>query len=444
MGGMRESGHGPAPGQRGHPPLHRDAVGGRPSGCSGSLRCSGCRDETYAKVMTANLRLMKKLGALTARARLDRPRPTTTSSSSAPGFGGSVSGAAADREGLPGRRARGGCALRGRGLRRAPRSTSSASCSAPRSAATASSASTPSGLPDPRRRRRRRRLAGLRQHALRAAGAVLRRPAVARHHRLEGRARAVLRPGQADARRRREPPAHAVRRGDGEGRRRPGRRRHLPPDARSGSSSAAPDRQPGETVVADPYFGGAGPDRNTCLALRRVHDRLPAQRQEHPGQELPLPRRAERRAGAPADHGHPGRAARVTAAGTTYACSYTKAKRDRAARRRTITADQVVLRRRRARHPAAAAPDEGRGPPARALRPARPPLAHQLRVDPRARSRPTRRSTTARAWRSPRRSTPTTHTHIEPVRYGKGSNVMSLLQTVLTDGDGPGRAGAPG
>ena len=27
-------------------------------------------------------------------------------------------------------------------------------------------------------------------------------------------------------------------------------------------------------------------------------------------------------------------------------------------------------------------------------------------------------------------------THIEPVRYGKGSNFMSLLQTVLTDGDG--------
>lgn len=30
------------------------------------------------------------------------------------------------------------------------------------------------------------------------------------------------------------------------------------------------------------------------------------------------------------------------------------------------------------------------------------------------------------------------HTHLEPVRYGHGSNVMSLLQTVLTDGDGPG------
>ena len=32
---------------------------------------------------------------------------------------------------------------------------------------------------------------------------------------------------------------------------------------------------------------------------------------------------------------------------------------------------------------------------------------------------------------------PDPDTHIEPVRYGKGSNLMSLLQTVLTDGDGP-------
>ncbi|HEY7045113.1 MAG TPA: GMC family oxidoreductase, partial [Nocardioidaceae bacterium] len=31
---------------------------------------------------------------------------------------------------------------------------------------------------------------------------------------------------------------------------------------------------------------------------------------------------------------------------------------------------------------------------------------------------------------------PDDHTHIEPVRYGKGSNAMSLLQTVLTDDDG--------
>ena len=35
---------------------------------------------------------------------------------------------------------------------------------------------------------------------------------------------------------------------------------------------------------------------------------------------------------------------------------------------------------------------------------------------------------------------PDEDTHIEPVRYGKGSNLMSLLQTVLTDGDGPAPA----
>ncbi|HNM98137.1 MAG TPA: GMC oxidoreductase, partial [Marmoricola sp.] len=33
---------------------------------------------------------------------------------------------------------------------------------------------------------------------------------------------------------------------------------------------------------------------------------------------------------------------------------------------------------------------------------------------------------------------PDEHTHIEPVRYGKGSNLMSMLQTVMTD-DGLGR-----
>lgn len=32
---------------------------------------------------------------------------------------------------------------------------------------------------------------------------------------------------------------------------------------------------------------------------------------------------------------------------------------------------------------------------------------------------------------------PTSDTHIEPVRYGKGSNAMGLLQTLMTDGPGP-------
>ncbi len=32
---------------------------------------------------------------------------------------------------------------------------------------------------------------------------------------------------------------------------------------------------------------------------------------------------------------------------------------------------------------------------------------------------------------------PTADTHVEPVRYGKGSNAMGLLQTLMTDGTGP-------
>ena len=81
---------------------------------------------------------------------------------------------------------------------------------------------------------------------------------------------------------------------------------------------------PGETV-ADPFFGGAGPDRHTVHRLRRVHDRLPPQRQEHPGQELPLPRRAAGRPGPPAHHRHPGRA-RSTDGGYRVDARWTKAK----------------------------------------------------------------------------------------------------------------------
>jgi cholesterol oxidase len=38
---------------------------------------------------------------------------------------------------------------------------------------------------------------------------------------------------------------------------------------------------------------------------------------------------------------------------------------------------------------------------------------------------------------------PTSDTHIEPVRYGKGSNAMGLLQTLMTDGDGPEGSDVP-
>ncbi|MFM9034047.1 MAG: FAD-dependent oxidoreductase [Mycobacterium sp.] len=38
---------------------------------------------------------------------------------------------------------------------------------------------------------------------------------------------------------------------------------------------------------------------------------------------------------------------------------------------------------------------------------------------------------------------PTADTHIEPCRYGKGSNAMGLLQTLMTDGTGPGGTDVP-
>jgi cholesterol oxidase len=38
---------------------------------------------------------------------------------------------------------------------------------------------------------------------------------------------------------------------------------------------------------------------------------------------------------------------------------------------------------------------------------------------------------------------PTPDTHVEPVRYGKGSNAMGLLQTLMTDGSGPEGSDVP-
>ena len=38
---------------------------------------------------------------------------------------------------------------------------------------------------------------------------------------------------------------------------------------------------------------------------------------------------------------------------------------------------------------------------------------------------------------------PTPDTHVEPCRYGKGSNAMGMLQTLMTDGPGPGGSDVP-
>ncbi len=132
-------------------------------------------------------------------------------------------------------------------------------------------------------------------------------------------------------------------------------------------------------TVDDPFFGGAGPERKTCigcgscmtgcrhnakntLVKNYLHlaesngAKVLAAHHRHP--DRPAPGRWVRRA----REVHEGEdVAALGAAG---------------ADRRPGRAVRVV-----ARHPAAAAPDEGRGPPAAPLRPAGPPLAHQLRVD---------------------------------------------------------------
>ena len=95
------------------------------------------------------------------------------------------------------------------------------------------------------------------------------------------------------------------------------------------------------------------------------------------------------------------------------------------------------VRRLRAGHPAAAAPDARRGPPAAALAPAWATCPAPTPSRSSAPSPRTRRSTTARASRSPRASTPTPTPTSSRCRYGKGSNSCRCMQTVLTDGDGP-------
>ncbi len=127
-------------------------------------------------------------------------------------------------------------------------------------------------------------------------------------HRLEARAGAVLRAGQADARRRGVPALHPGRRGDEADRREARRRRHLPPD--TGRRLLRWPRAAARGGRARPVLRGCRARPQPVPQLRRVHDRLPAQRQEHPGQELPAPGRVAGRGGAPDDHGDPGAARR--------------------------------------------------------------------------------------------------------------------------------------
>ncbi len=194
-----------------------------------------------------------------------------------------------------------------------------------------------------------------------------------------------------------------------------------------------PDSHQGDRV-ADPYFGGVGPDRNTCVAcgdcmvgckynakntLVKNYLYLAEQR----GAKV-MPLTTVTRVAPGAEGGY------------DVDLKFTKAMRASSSSTRTISAQQVVF--------AAAAIGTQK-------------LLHRMKADghlPRLSDRLgflSRTNSESILGAIAPDSTvdysygiaitssfhPDEDTHVEPVRYGKGSNLMAMLQTVLTDGDGP-------
>ncbi|NYD40772.1 GMC family oxidoreductase N-terminal domain-containing protein [Nocardioides panaciterrulae] len=193
-----------------------------------------------------------------------------------------------------------------------------------------------------------------------------------------------------------------------------------------------PDDPPGRTVP-DPYFGGAGPARTSCIACGECMSgcRHNAKNtlvknylhlaEQNGARVLPLTTVT--------------RVAPRSRGGYEVHVRFTKAKTGRRSARRVLTAEQVVfaassLGTQRLLHRMR---DEGHLPRLSDR------LGHLARTN----------SESIMGAIAPDLSVdysqgiaitssfhPDPDTHIEPVRYGKGSNFMSLMQTVLTDGDG--------
>jgi cholesterol oxidase len=195
--------------------------------------------------------------------------------------------------------------------------------------------------------------------------------------------------------------------------------------------------QPGDEKgkrVADPYFGGAGPARNTCLAVGECMTGC-----RHNAKNTLVKNYlylAERNGAVVLPLTTVTRVAPRSGGGYQVDVRYTKAKLPRRAARRTLTADQVVfsasalgtqrlLFRMR---------DEGHLPHLSGR------LGHLSRTNSESilgAIAPDTKVDYSQGLAITSSFHPDEHTHIEPVRYGRGSNLMSLLQTVLTDGDLP-------
>ncbi len=194
-----------------------------------------------------------------------------------------------------------------------------------------------------------------------------------------------------------------------------------------------PGQEPGESVP-DPFFGGAGPDRNACLncgecmsgcrhnAKNTLVKNYLYLAEKQGAKVLPLSTVTRVR---PRDGG-----------GYDVTIKYTKATRATARTTRTLTAEHVVF--------AAASLGTQK-------------LLHRMKDEghlPRLSSRlgflSRTNSESILGAIAPKSDPidysqgvaitssfhPDEHTHIEPVRYGKGFNAMAMMQTVLTDGDG--------
>jgi len=197
-----------------------------------------------------------------------------------------------------------------------------------------------------------------------------------------------------------------------------------------------PGQEPGERVP-DPYFGGAGPERNPCIgcgecmsgcrhnAKNTLVKNYLYLAEQNGAQVLPLTTvtRVAPRDGTPAG-------------GYDVHVKFTKAKTGRQSARRVLTAEQVVfaassLGTQRLLHQMR---DEGHLPR----------LSERLGYLSRTNSEsivgaiaPDTSVDYTQGVAITSSFHPDENTHIEPCRYGKGSNFMSLMQTVLTDGDGP-------
>jgi cholesterol oxidase len=194
----------------------------------------------------------------------------------------------------------------------------------------------------------------------------------------------------------------------------------------------APGTGMGQTVD-DPFFGGAGPERRTCIgcgscmtgcrhnAKNTLVKNYLYLAEQNGAKVLPLTTVT--------------RVAERTGGGYDVHVRFTKAKTNRASARRVLSAEQVVfsasaLGTQRLLHKMR---DEGHLPR----------LSQRLGYLSRTNSEsiggviaPDNSVDYSQGIAITSSFHPDPNTHIEPVRYGPGSNLMSLLQSVLTDGDG--------